>query len=288
MVQLSDKTVLANFKVRRWGRWRHDKTAADQIHKNNGAERDAGNYNKRLLPLDATASIESAIGAARAYHIKMTMPWLDDGVRILPASVYMDYAAKMKELRQEFDTEVDAFLKDYNKHVKRAQGKLGKLFNENDYPQVKALKALYGFDLTILPFPSRDDFRVSSIPEDVKAGLDDRMQDVYKDAMQDVGKRIEDVVGRMVERLKGYKPGKDGKRAEGTFKDSLVNNVRELAELLPAFNLTGDKKLTKIIDKMRVELCKHDADLLRDDDKIRAKVATSADAVLTAVADFIA
>jgi hypothetical protein len=288
-INLSDRTVLANLSVSRWGGHRFDKRATDEVHKNNDAAADTGNYNKRLLPRGASGKIDSVVSAARDYHRTHTLPWLDDGVRILPAVSYMEYAERMREYRQEFDKEVADFLKQYPTFQKEAKSRLGKLFNLADYPDPKKLAGMYQWQTTILPFPDAQDFRVQ-VPEldKIKKDVEARMNEVYESAMHDLGERITDVVGRMVERLKGYKPGKEGKRAEGTFKDSLVDNVRELSELLPSLNLGGDKKLTKIIARMQAELCKHDADLLRDDDKIRAKVATSADAILSDVAAFIA
>jgi hypothetical protein len=40
----------------------------------------------------------------------------------------------------------------------------------------------------------------------------------------------------------------------------LVDNVRELARLLPAFNLTGDPILANISERINAELCTYDAD----------------------------
>lgn len=295
MVQLSDKTVLANFSVSRWGGHRFDKSATDQVHKANDAASDTGNYNKRLLPKGASSQIDACVNAARDYHRTHTLPWLDDGVRILPSSRYLEYADRMKDYRVEFQKEVQGFLKDYPTYIKTSKARLGKMFNLADYPTVQDLEKAYSWELTILPFPDAKDFRiagVAAVSEDdiakMRVDLEARMEQVWKNAMKDVGQRIADVVGRVSERLKAYKPGKPGKRAEGTFKDSLIDNVRELVAILPSLNLGNDKKLGKIITQMQDQLCKADADLLRDDDKARAKVAKSADAILTEVSDFIA
>lgn len=290
-IKLSDKTVLANFSISRWGGHRFDPKASDEIHAQKGAAADAGNYNKRLLPKGSSSKIDASTAAARDYHKLVTLPWLDGGVRILPATRYMEYASRMKDHRQEFEREVAGFLKEYPKLKGEAEKRLGRLYNEADYPTAKQLGKSFTWELVILPFPDKEDFRAGDIGIDdlrvIQADMQKRLESLWHTAMQDTGSRIVEVVQRMAERLKGYKPGKPGTRAEGTFKDSLVDNVRELAAILPSFNLTGDKKLGAIIDKMQKELCKHDADLLRDDDKLRGKVAMSADAILSAVADFI-
>lgn len=101
--------------------------------------------------------------------------------------------------------------------------------------------------------------------------------------MQATAHDIIEVVGHMAEKLKEYKvqPGK-------YFADSLVKNVRELAELLPAFNLTNDPKLTRLTKRIVKELCAEDASVLRKDDDVRKSVAKSADDILADVRTLLA
>lgn len=287
--KLSEVTVLSNLSISQWIGFRTDRKASDEVHRTNDASADAGNYNKRLLPKGSMDKINAVVNGARVYHRTNTLPWLDAGARILPASHYMEYAARMKDYRQQFEQETADFLKEYVSLQKQAKTRLGKLYNENDYPSMEKLAKSFSWELDILPFPDSTDFRVTGIEniEAIRSDLQERMNSVFTDAMKDVSERIVEVVGRMAERLKGYKPGKPGKRAENTFKDSLVSNVQELVELLPLFNLNSDPKLAKIIGKMKSELCKYTADDLREDEHVRAKVADSADAILTAVSDFI-
>jgi hypothetical protein len=87
----------------------------------------------------------------------------------------------------------------------------------------------------------------------------------------------------MAERLKAYKPAKpgSGKRTEGIFNDSLVYNIRDLVELLPAFNLAGDAALTDIIERMKTDLCPTEPGYLRADAKLRKQVQTKAEKLLS-------
>jgi hypothetical protein len=104
--------------------------------------------------------------------------------------------------------------------------------------------------------------------------------------MRHTAKQIINMVGHMSEKLKEYKTGGDGKRK--FFLNSLVDNVRELAELLPAFNLTEDPKLTEIIARIQRELCAEDAGELRTNDAARESVQKSADEIVAAVSQFLA
>lgn len=288
-IKLSERAVLANLKVSRWGYFRHDTQATTEIHTAKNAGRKAGNYNKRLLPTSATGNIETVIQDARNYHRFNTLPWLDDGVRMLPAAKYMDYAENMKRHQESFDEAVRAFVKEYPKNVDLAAKYLGKLFNKADYPAPAQVERQFKMQTIILPFPDASDFRVD-ISNSVKSDLNERMDQVMEEALIDVGERISEVVGRMSEKLKAYKPAgkKKGDKAEGTFRDSLVENVRELVQVLPGLNLTNDKKLDGIIAKMTKSLCQNDADALREDEALRAATAKSADDILSALSAFIA
>jgi hypothetical protein len=79
----------------------------------------------------------------------------------------------------------------------------------------------------------------------------------------------------MSEKLREYK-GED----RTFFTASLVENVRELADLLPAFNLTNDPVFDGFAKRIQRELCAEDAKTLRENDKVREVVQKSADDIL--------
>ena len=53
------------------------------------------------------------------------------------------------------------------------------------------------------------------------------------------------------------------RRTEGTFRNSLVDNVREFVRLVSAFNLTGDPIVANISERINAVLCTYDGDDLR-------------------------
>jgi hypothetical protein len=88
-------------------------------------------------------------------------------------------------------------------------------------------------------------------------------------AMRDVWARIGDDVGHMADKLASYSVTSEGKVTTGIFRDSMVENVRDLVERLPALNLTNDRKLNELYIKMRDRLCAYDAESLRLDGTLR-------------------
>lgn len=291
MSVLSEKAMLSHVRVSAWTARRIDRKVTEEVNESHGAANDAGRYNKLLVNKEALAPIQSAISAARTFHYSRTLPWQDDGARLLPAAAYLDYMARLRAIRADFDSAVDDFINDYEKHVEDAKQRLGNLFKPEDYPGAAEIRRRFGFDTIINPVPSGEDFRVAvgdAQAEIIRAEIEERAQAQLQEAIRDVYRRISDVCERMVEKLRNYTPGNDNRKAEGVFRDSLVENVRDLAQVLPMLNITGDAKLSAIADRMRKELARHDADTLREDDTLRNEVANAAASILADVSDFLA
>jgi hypothetical protein len=166
------------------------------------------------------------------------------------------------------------------------------MFDQRDYPSRHDIRALFVLDVKIMPCPDAGDFRVDLAEEhaaDIRADVEARVREALDDAMRDTRERILKVVGHMAERLRAYRPaGKRGDKTEGAFRDSLVDNVRDLAALLPAFNLTNDPLLDRIAEKIRRDLCAHDAETLRQSPTRRKATAERAEAILKDVSEFLA
>lgn len=281
---LASKSVLASLNLSRWNGHRIDKRITNQVNSDNAAEADAGRYNKKLLSTEAMAPILAAVTAARNYHWDKTLPWFDEGARLLPSKLFLEYTAQMQEYRIAFEAAVELFVKTFPDHVEAAKARLGKMFDPADYPAASELRTLFGFDVVILPCPDTDDFRIAvgaDHVEDIRRDLEERMKKAMVEASRDAMERAAEAIGRMIERLRAYKPGEQGARATGTFRDSLVENVREIARLLPAFNLGDDLRMTSITERIERDLCTHDANALRDGEHTRNDVADKAEQILS-------
>jgi len=70
------------------------------------------------------------------------------------------------------------------------------------------------------------------------------------------------------------------------FRDSLVGNVRDLVDMLPGLNITGDAGIEALMADMREYLTVHDANTLRTDETVRSEVAARADRIVANLADY--
>jgi hypothetical protein len=240
------------------------------------------NVHKKLLGdcAELSAVIKFA-GNARNAHYAMTMPWSDTGMRLLPTSRYFKYNEQMLVLKAEYFTLVEAFLASYNWEITQAQVKLGDLFNPNEYPSVASLQSKFGFGYTYIPISEAKDWRID-IEADAKEELARHYESYYHNqlqaAMADVNRRARDVAERMSERL-DY----SDKETKKVFRDSLVNNVLEIVDLMDACNLTGDQTMRDNAQALRDALTGLDADDLREDHKLRRATKKAVDDVIASL-----
>jgi len=137
--------------------------------------------------------------------------------------------------------------------------------------------------------PSADDFRVQLGSREVnriRRQIEASTRQAMDDAMHEVYGRIFKVVEHMATRLRAYTVTADG--VQNTFRDSLVENVRELVDVLPALNINNDPRLTDVISHMRDNLLTYSGDVLRDSAAARIETAQAAEAILKSVSDFMA
>lgn len=285
---LSQRVMLVQLSVSQWTARKLDKRATADIAERNDAKRDAGRYNKTLVARGALAAIAAIVASARQDHVTYSLPWLQDGTRIMPVDAFKTYAAKMQSHREAFEREVSDFLANYDDYIESARADLGALFNRADYPSKSELSRRFGWRVNTFPLPSASDFRVDLDKETLTALQADMQADIegaFKTAMSDAAGRLHDVARAMSDKLNAYKPelGKQG----NPFRDSLVENVRELVAVLPMLNVTGDARLAKAIDDARAKLVRHDAQALREDETLRQETAKAAADIADAMGAFM-
>jgi len=285
---LTDRAMLISLNIRQWSAQKNDKRVDKEVSDNHNSDITMGRYNKSLVAKDALEKLKKIAGAARTEHYFRTLPWRDDGYRILSSAGYFDYSAKIADFKAEFDSALNHFLQAYPRYVVDAQGKLNGLYNAADYPSASQIARKFEFTTLIQPLPDASDFRVSLGDDEtrrIREEMQEQTQAVIDSAMRDVWKRCYDVTQKMSERLKSFSRTENG--TQGAFRDSLVTNITELLDILPSLNITRDKELDRIAADMRRNLTSYDAEELREQDTARMRVAEDAERIMKAMEDYI-
>jgi hypothetical protein len=278
---LSRKATLVSVAISQWTARKLDKRVTDKVNRENNASKDAGRYNKLLIEAKRLEKINGIVSKARRLHYTMTKPWCDEGMRILPNVLHGKFADEFRVLKREFNDAADEFCHEYPRFVEERKRALVTLFNAKDYPSVSEIRSKFTLETKVFPVPEADDFRSDVLDadtiEDIKREIAETSDKVLDGAMADTKQQLVKLIGHMSEKLASYK-AKKGKR--DFFTDSLVGNVRELADLLPAFNFNADPAFDQLVARIQRELCIEDAETLRQNDGVRVAVKKSADSIL--------
>jgi hypothetical protein len=268
--------MLVELNISVWTGRKYDKGVSAEIDVQKHATTRAGNYHKKLFADEPLFdAIGKYAGNARTYHYFGTMPWSDSGLRLLTTAMYFDYHKKITGMAQEFDMLVDNFLVEYDNMVARAQGKLGTLFNQEDYPSKDEVQAKFKFAVKYCPVPDVGDWRVD-VGNEAQQQLKESYAEYYKqnleDAMREPWQRTHDALKSMSDKLAGDK--------KQIFRDTLVTNVKDMCDLLEKFNITGDAKMRQARMKIEDALLGVTPDALREDDYLRLDTKSKVDALL--------
>lgn len=279
---IASSSMLVELSVSHWTGRKLDKRASKDVTAQNHASSGVANVNKKLLGDCAElTAVQKFVANSRNIHYGMTMPWSDTGLRLLPTAQYFKYHEAMTAVQDEFDRLVEAFLDAYEWEIMQAQAKLGDLFHRDDYPTLESLRSKFRFRLTYIPLPDAGDFRIdiaNEAAEEIKTHYNNYYSAQLQTAMQDVWQRTYEALSRMSERL-DY--GDHEKKK--VFRDSLVDNVAEMIDLLRVCNVTNSTQMTAMADKLEDALRGVTPDALRDDAYLRAETKRTVDEAIKAL-----
>lgn len=270
-MNISERAMLVTLSISQWTGSVKDKSVENKVNDIYSAV-NAGKFSKSLVDKDALAAISTAAGKARSYFNSVTLPWNDNGTRLLPADRYGEFTSKMKELKEAFNEEAAKFIENYQTHIDRAKDRLGELFSESAYPSMDTIGNKFNIRWHIMPVSTSDDFRVQLTQSEV----DTIKKEIHKSTEEAVVKTVE----YLLETIKDMVSKIATKMDDGTiFRNSLFGNLQELSENLPSLNITNDQRINSLVYSIK-ELCSCSPEDVRNDFKVREAVSAQANDIL--------
>lgn len=281
-IGIQTSAMLVELNISSWTARKLDRRVSDEVDATKATRARAGNYNKNLLA--GTQVLDSIIkyaAQARAWHNRQTIPWSDNGLRLLPMPLFLDYKAQLNTLEQNYNKLVDNFIEVYPNLVSAAAFNLGDLFDRDEYPDAEVVRRKFGFAYYFTPVPMAGDFRVDTSEaalQELKEHYENQYNSRLENAMQDVWQRMFDCLTHMKDRLTDEVVAGDVKKK--IFRDSLIENAMELINIMPALNLTNDPKLTQATKDLKQALLGVDVKTLRDNGTVREDVRMQVEEIL--------
>ena len=94
--------------------------------------------------------------------------------------------------------------------------------------------------------------------ERVRRDIEQHVRERLNGALDDLYRRLGEAVGHVCERLTEDENGKPK-----VFRDSLIENLRELVDTVPRLNLFGDKHLESLCRELQDRIARVEPDVLR-------------------------
>lgn len=280
-MQLSDRALLVQLNISQWTARKYDKRVTQQVADQHGTTTAAGRYNKSLLPLnDLLDRVHKKAGFIRQEYYTNTLPWGIEGTQMLPTSNYLAFMTEFRKHKADWYQLVGEFVDNYGLLKADAKRHLGSLYNDEDYPTEEAIAGKFRMDMAVFPVPTTDfrvalaDDELSTIQKDIEA----RLRDASASALKDVWNRLFERVQHIAERLSD---------PSAIFRDSMVENARELCALLPRLNFADDPNLERMRMQVESRLVSHDPAALRNDPDLRRNTAIEAQQIMDKMRTFM-
>lgn len=278
----SDMATTVSFHRRGPGGIKVSKVLSQQLCERYGVTRSELKVQIKILDSPHLSENKQHLSAVDRDIRTHTAPWGDDGRRAMANTLAFkvdEWIAMVEKADLEFEKHIDDLPR-----MKAIFDALPAEMTEGiSFPSPAEERAKYRVSIDRDVIPDWESYNIGGLEGDEKdkfiADIRDseqrRMQGVVKDAAQ----RTVDVIEKATEKMDAYGEGLDGK-IKGVFRDTLISNIKSLADLLKHLNVTEDPRLERVRKMIIDKLCATDAETLRDDPEARAKFSKDAKAIL--------
>lgn len=224
--KLSDKVILVKLTQRRAPLTKRDKALTNQLqtqYNDNSLTAIYKLFRNADSPINKLMKKHNEV---YAFHKQNTIPHIDAGPRLLPSTMYFEYAQEMKQRIAVVERMADQCYQDYDSLVVedimfRNSGYASGRATKDEYPTAEQFRQAVGSDLRFTPMPDKRHFLFDLSEEDL-AEFDRAEAELLTTAREDTINRMLKPLGDLTRRLGEYQ-GNKGER----FHNSLMENVLE-------------------------------------------------------------
>jgi hypothetical protein len=270
---LTQQALIATLSMSTLGNRHKDERLTEEVHSRHGMAEDAGLYQKVLLPPDCLKPLQKIVSAARADHRQQTL--MTPFGPILPAARIDAFTASMDAWRSKWDTAKAAFIRNYPLNIEAARQKLGRAFDPTAYPDVSELPGIFKFETRLVPLPKPQaldeilglaDSRVAQLRAEMAAATAQAAQSARAELLERLLERLQRVFAML-------------SQPDGPIHSRTLEKLEEILRLAPAYNLTGDTTITRLVNDCNrtLNLAK---ETLKDSPFQRQRTAAAATVIL--------
>jgi hypothetical protein len=264
--------VGVKFKV--WKGERIDRIASDEVVRQSKAEVKSARVVKNLVATENLADINAAVKSLKSLWHLQTLPWMDDGQRIIPATKFPRFMDAATPILAQFSQAADRFAEAYPDLLSKAEERLGKLYRAEDYPDIKSVREMYSLTIRPMPVPHYEDWRVDLSTEQIeaiKAITRKSTAEACANATRVMALKLYKLVSQLHGRIEAYDTGETER-----LRSQLTDAIGDLALSADDYNFENNPELGAIISDMKAKLVPVSTRVLVRDDSVRAEVKSNA------------
>jgi hypothetical protein len=238
------------------GAWRATRThRAETREENLRHNTNAARVMVRVTDHRALGDLLKLHAAAYQEHKRYTLPSVQDGMRLLPAGREFEHADRMRVYGDKHAALVAEFMADYDHERAEAPIRLNGLYDPSMWPSHAVVESKFAFHTRYLATPT-------------DGAWADWLAASTEAAEAELRERITEALTRVRDRC----------RADGKLYASVFDSIRDLADLVPDLDLTGD--YAPVVAAL-APLAQIRSENIRDDDTARGEVARQAADILS-------
>jgi hypothetical protein len=275
--ELKSKAVLMRLTLGMPGETRTDRDFTDKVITEKGMGVKSGKWNKSLYPDKALKQIKKLDGEIRKYHNAVTLPF-DSGIGILPCALIQEYSDRMRDFAAKRKVLVKSdFLDRYDEWVEWARVAHNGTFDPELYPGVDEIREKFYMETSPIPIPDcthYEDTVASLLGTDLDS-INRKVEDAGKEAQRELMRRLIEPVKKLSSRMVEIMD-----QANPIVYESLTGNIKDISELAPKLNLSGDPAIDQFAKDMK-QLSLFTKEEIKSSKAARIEARDKADAMLT-------
>lgn len=196
---IASSALLGTLNISVWEARKKDKQTEAEVTLAKGARsKRAASVHKHLFSeCPALEAIKSLRGEARVWFNQVTLPWDDNGSRLITVRNYLEIMNDANRYATRFGDLVRIFKNTYSTEISKQAFEMGALFDRSEYPDVSELDHKFFFNISVRPLPLAGDFRLDIGNEaltELQARCEADTQARVAGAMQDAWARVKQQV----------------------------------------------------------------------------------------------
>ena len=258
IASLASRIKITTLNTGAWRANRLNRAESNLVNQNHNSG-DAAKVIVRLTDNAALLGLYKLHAEAYAEHRRLTLPSVQDGMRIVPAGKEFEHAKIMREFSVKHDSLIQDFLADYDSIKDEARIKLNGLFNENQWPHKDTVASKFMFQIRYLNCPHEGAWS-DWLNESAQAGESELRE-------------------RLVTAARHLAKVCDG---DGKLYQSAIDNLTDVCALAgDGFNLLDDSIIAKAASAIKVATDGLKAESLRDNKSQRKDTGAAISSILS-------